>query len=159
MQRIMLTLSVIIHFKIIVKDKCSRLYKAYLKSWQISFDSSSEEAFFFCGWIRDVFVHFQFSPFLCLFPQTYSRGEELEYDLPGYRVKPDVCRKISKVLIGVNQKECPSREVKTKMALHSEAEAEESHQEQGECAERLGDHDTSTWDTQEMKACQFLLEK
>lgn len=52
--------------------------------------------------------------------------------------------KSPKVLIGVNHKESPSREVKTKMVLHSEVQAEESHQEQGEYADRLGGHDTST---------------
>ena len=51
--------------------------------------------------------------------------------------------RFSKVLIGVNQKECPSQEMKAETALHSEAEAEESHQEQGECAERPSGHDAS----------------
>lgn len=41
--------------------------------------------------------------------------------------------------------ESPSQEVKTKMALHSEVQAEESHKEQGEYAERLGGRDTPTW--------------
>lgn len=43
--------------------------------------------------------------------------------------------------------ESPSQEVKRKMALHSEIQAEESHQEQGESAESLGSHDTSTLET------------
>lgn len=104
---------------------------------------------------------------LCPFPifalslsistNIFQEGEELEYDFPGYRV--DRCGKISRVLIGVNQAESPSQEVKTKMALHSEVEAEEYHQEQGESAERRGGHDTSTWDTWEMKACQSPFDK
>lgn len=68
----------------------------------------------------------------------------MEYDVPGYRVEPNVCGKSPKVLIGVNHKESPSREVKTKMALHSEVQAEESHQEEEEYADGLGGHDTST---------------
>lgn len=78
------------------------------------------------------------------FPQTYSSGEESEYDVPVYRVEPNVCGKSPKVFIGVNHKESPSREVKTKMALHSEVQAEESHEEQGEYTERLGGHGASS---------------
>ena len=68
----------------------------------------------------------------------------MEYDVPGYGVEPKDCGKSPKVLIGVNHKESTSRKVKTKMALHSEVQAEESHQEQGEYAERRSGYDTST---------------
>lgn len=49
-----------------------------------------------------------------------------------------------KVPIGVNRKESPSR--RTKMALHSEVQAEEGQQEQGEEAESRGGQDPPTCD-------------
>lgn len=56
-----------------------------------------------------------------------------------------ITERAPEVLIGVSQKqpqESPSREVR--MALHSEVQAEESHQEQGEDAETLDGHGSSS---------------
>lgn len=84
------------------------------------------------------FPNFSFS--VSVSTNIFQRGE-LEYDVlvTGWNKKF-----VEKVLLSINLKESPSPEVKTKMVLHSEVQAEESHQEQRDYTERLESHGIST---------------
>lgn len=74
----------VIHLKTVVKDKCSHLYKAYLKSCQNLFERAPPRRRRFL-WMNKRFLCLLpiFSPLRVFFPQTYSRGNEFEYDFPG----------------------------------------------------------------------------
>lgn len=70
----------------------------------------------------------------------------MEYDVQGYKVEPNVLWKESQSPFRRQPRVSFTGSEDKKMALHSEVQAEESHQEQEEYAERLGDHGTSTCD-------------
>lgn len=94
--------------------------------------------------------------FLCLLPifsalrvffhKHIPEGTSWNMTSRGHRVKPGVFAGSfpESELVTTPKKSLLRGEAWMRMALHSEAEAEESHQEQGERAEGLGDHDTST---------------
>lgn len=138
----------VIHFETIVKDKCSHLYKAYLKSCQNLFERAPLRRRLFL-WMN--------KRFLCLLPIFFTspslfstnifQRERVGIWLPGVTGwNQAFLREVFQSPSWWQPKKRVSfaGEVRTMTALHSEAEAEESHQEQGERAEGLGDHDTST---------------
>lgn len=73
----------VIHFKTVVKDKCSHLYKAYLKSCQNLFERAPPRRRLFCGWIRDFFVCFQFFRLSESFSTNIFQRERVGIWLPG----------------------------------------------------------------------------